>query len=227
MPHIPYCIDVIEQQQMLLPAAAHLLVRAGDFLIEQAHYKDAERLTQHALAIYEQLFGPNHSDVALGLEQLAWIYFIRREGKANQAESLYLRAIEIYQQTFGSNHPDAAECYNDLAILYGDQGKYEQAESLLQRAFTDLQPELDIHIRAQETWPVFFSEVVECLNTLALLYQDQRKDKVAEQYHQQALVLIQQGWSSNDIFKMKREREVLAFETRAHAIREKNQECDS
>ncbi len=388
MPHVYDCLDLIEQDRMLSAEAAQLLLRAGSYHIEQAHYREADRLTQQALTIYEQLFGSDHPEVAHSLEQLAWIYVMQRAGKAKQAESLYQRAIAFYEQAFGPNHPSTAECYNDLAILYGSQGKYEQAEQLhqhglalreqifgpdhsqvaeslhnlainffyqgkyeqaeqllqralmickasgellegadlgwlglvyqeqseyqqaeaclqqglsimkqvfsedhvwtqqimlwlgglyreqgkyeqaesllrqildiqeqnfalptvhersvlkelavlyyqqgkaeqaeplLKRAFADLQLELDIHLRAQETWPAFFSEVVECLNTLALLYLDQGKDKEAEQYHQRAFVLMQQGWSSDDMLKTKRERESRVFETRAHAIRTKQE----
>jgi tetratricopeptide (TPR) repeat protein len=380
MPHVYGCLDLIEQHQMLSPEAIQLLLRAGSYHIEQARYHDAERLTQQALTTCEQLFGSDHPEVAHSLEQLAWIYYRQRAGKAKQAESLYQRAIALYEEAYGPTHPDLAECYNDLAILYGDQGKYgqaeqfhqhglaireqlfgldhsqvaeslynlteiffyqgkyeqaeqllqralmiykgesgihypssacfgwlgliyqdqgkyqraeaylqqslsmhqqlfgedhvrtqlimawlgvlyreqgkyeqaesllrqaldiqertlygesvlkelavlysrqgkhEQAEPLLQRALADLQQELDIHIRTHEQWPAFFSEVVECLNTLALLSLDQGKDEAAEHYHQRALVLLKQGWSSNDIFKMKRERELQLFETRAEAM---------
>jgi hypothetical protein len=65
-----------------------------------------------------------------------------------------------------------------LAVLYYRQGKLEQAEPLLHRALTDLQPELDMYIRAHEPQSGFFSEVIECLNTLALLYQDQGKHEM-------------------------------------------------
>jgi tetratricopeptide (TPR) repeat protein len=114
-----------------------------------------------------------------------------------------------------------------LAVLYYRQGRQEQAEPLLHRALTDLQAELDVHIHAHEQWPVFFSEVVECLNTLALLYQDQGKYEVAEHYHQRALVLLQQGWNSTDIFKVKREKEIQLFEAQAEALYTKDEERPS
>ncbi|HJT56824.1 MAG TPA: tetratricopeptide repeat protein, partial [Ktedonobacteraceae bacterium] len=383
MPHVRYCLDLIEQDKMLTPEAAQLLLRVGSYHIEQGYDQEAEQLTHQALAIYEQAFGPNHHGVAHALEQLAWVYSIQRRGKARQSESLYRRAIALYEQEFGSIHSDVAKCYNDLALLYGAQGQYDQAmqllqqaraireqlfdpdhnqvaqsylnlatmfflqgdfeqaeqlfqrflmilkretevnqpvasclcylglvyqeqekydqakaclqeslslikqlwgenqpgthyimvqlgrfyreqgkydqavsllqhamtvqerisvsglvysnaykelgilyykqgktlqaEPILQRALSDLQQELEIHLLAQEQWPSFFSEVVECLNTLALLYQDQGKDELAEQYHRRALALLEQGWNSNDIFKMKREKEAKVFEARAEA----------
>src|SRR5690242_4781814 len=46
------------------------------------------------------------------------------------------------------------------------------------------QADLPQEIEAQEPWPILFSEVVECLNTLAMLYLDQGRFEVAEQYSQ-------------------------------------------
>lgn len=43
-----------------------------------------------------------------------------------------------------------------LAVFYYRQGKLEQVEPLLHRVVTDLQPELDIYIRAPETQSGFF-----------------------------------------------------------------------
>ncbi|GHO88057.1 tetratricopeptide repeat protein [Dictyobacter formicarum] len=394
MPHVYYCLDIIEQQKLLFPEVAKLLFRAGSFLREQAHYNSAERLIRQALDICKQLLGPNHPDVACGLNTLGWLYFTQQEGKAKQAESLYRRAIAIYELTPGSNRPEVARCYNDLAVLYGYRGNYEQAEQILQKALTireqffgpdhpdvaeslygwsrisfylgnyaqaeqllqraiaickgvpgnqqahhisgclgflslvyqeqgqyqqaelclqqslvlykeifgddhhywtllamtrlgvlyrekgeyeraetlllrvvDLyersvvsntqekgsaikelailyyqqgkseqaepilqralavfQPQLDIELHAQETWPILFSEVVECLNTLALLYQYQGKHEIAEQYYCRALELIEKGWSSNDILKVKREREVAKIQAHTDANQAKSRE---
>ena len=61
MPHVRSCLDLIEQHTMLSPEAAQLLLRAGSYYIEQAHHQEAEQLTQQALTICEQLFGPEPS----------------------------------------------------------------------------------------------------------------------------------------------------------------------
>ena len=388
LPHVHSCLDLIAQRKILSAEAIQLLLRTGSYYIEQAHYQDAEHLTQQALTMSEQLFGADDPEVAHSLEQLAWIYFRQREGKAKLAESFYERAIALYEQAFGPHHPATAECYNDLAVLYAElgkyeqaehhhqralsirehlfgsdhpqvgeslynmgflyfyqekyeqteqlnqralaiyqkmsgnelivssilgrlgtvyreqgkyeqaesylqqsislakqvcgvdhiysqqmmtdlgvlyreqgeyeqaealfqqvvksqeqdhaltsnwesalkalgvlyyrQGKYEQAERLLHRFLTDFQQELDIHIRAHEQWTFFFSEIIECLNTLALLYLEQGKYEIAEHYHQQALVLFQQGLSANDMFKMKREKEMLTFEADTGIVATKN-----
>ena len=47
---------------------------------------------------------------------------------------MYLRALAIRERRLGPQHPYAAISLNDLATLYYNQGKYEQAEPLYQRA---------------------------------------------------------------------------------------------
>jgi tetratricopeptide (TPR) repeat protein len=42
----------------------------------------------------------------------------------------------ICEQHLGAEHPDTAKSLNNLALLYWDQGKYEQAKPLFQRALS-------------------------------------------------------------------------------------------
>ena len=57
MPHVRSCLDLIEQHKMLSEAEVRLLLRAGSYHIEQAHFEEAEQLTQQALTNCEQVFG--------------------------------------------------------------------------------------------------------------------------------------------------------------------------
>jgi hypothetical protein len=43
---------------------------------------------------------------------------------------LYLSALAIKEKILGPEHPDTATTLHSLAVLYGEQGKYEQAEPL-------------------------------------------------------------------------------------------------
>ena len=43
----------------------------------------------------------------------------------------------IREQQLGFLHSDTAQSLNNLAVLYGQQGRYEEAEPLLQRALHD------------------------------------------------------------------------------------------
>jgi tetratricopeptide (TPR) repeat protein len=60
---------------------------------EQGKYPHAEPLFQRALAISEKTLGPNHPNVATGLENLAQLY--RDIGYPGKAAPLDKRAAEI------------------------------------------------------------------------------------------------------------------------------------
>ena len=48
--------------------------------------------------------------------------------------SYLTRALRIHEQVQGPEHPETATTLHELARLYLNQGKYEQAEPLYQRA---------------------------------------------------------------------------------------------
>jgi tetratricopeptide (TPR) repeat protein len=52
-------------------------------------YAEAEPLNQQALKIWEQVLGPQHSDVAASLNNLAELY--DAQGKYAEAEPLYAK----------------------------------------------------------------------------------------------------------------------------------------
>ena len=101
---------------------------------DQGKYEQAEPLFQRALTIGEKALGPEHPDVATGLNNLAALY--HTQGKYEQAEPLLQRSLTILEKALGPEHPDVAISLNNLAALYRAQGKYEQAEPLYQRALT-------------------------------------------------------------------------------------------
>src|SRR5205085_2146782 len=81
----------------------------------------------------------------------------------------------------GPNHPDTATSLNNLAGLYDNQGKYEQAEPLFQRALA---------VSEQALGPNHPS-TAQSLNNLALLYDSQGKYEQAEPLFQRALTIFE------------------------------------
>ena len=78
-------------------------------------------------------------------------------------------------------HPRTATSLNNLALLYEAQGKYEQAEPLLQRALA---------IWEQQLGPEH-PDTATSLNNLALLYYTQGKYEQAEPLYQRALAIVE------------------------------------
>jgi tetratricopeptide (TPR) repeat protein len=58
------------------------------------------------------------------------------------ANKVVLIAPSIIEWPFGPQHPDTAQSLNNLANLYKDQGRYEQAEPLFKRALTICEQQL-------------------------------------------------------------------------------------
>ncbi|MFL5665310.1 MAG: tetratricopeptide repeat protein [Ktedonobacteraceae bacterium] len=100
----------------------------------------AEPLLQRALAISEQVLGPEHPNTALNLNNLAALY--RSQGKYEQAEPLYERALAISEQVLGPEHPETATSLNNLAAFYDNQGDYEHAKPLYERTLAIMEKTL-------------------------------------------------------------------------------------
>ena len=140
LPHALACAELINDYTLALPEAARLLNQTGYYLNDHAQYEQAKPLYERALAIREQVLGPNHPDTATSLNNLALLY--HSQGDYEQAKPLYERALAIREQVLGPNHPDTATSLNNLAVLYNSQGDYEQAKPLYERALAIMEKTL-------------------------------------------------------------------------------------
>ena len=112
----------------------------ADTFIKQKQYPDALSVTEEALKVAEDTFGPDHPKVAISLNNLAELYVIK--GSYDEIEPLYKRALNISEKSLGPDHPDVAICLNNLAELFYNQGKYKEAEPLYKRALKILEQTL-------------------------------------------------------------------------------------
>ena len=95
-------------------------------------YAEAEPLYRRSLEIDEKEFGPNHTEVAADLNNLAILY--KAMGRYSDAEPLYRRALEITEKLLGRDHSEVAKGLNNLATLYTVMGRYADAEPLARRS---------------------------------------------------------------------------------------------
>jgi tetratricopeptide (TPR) repeat protein len=175
--HAQACITLIKQWELLFTEAAILLNNLGYYLWQRGEYEQVESLHQRALAINEQIQGPEHSNTAISLVHLAFFY--DSQGKYEEAEELYQRALSIDEKAYGPDHPEVATDLNNLALLYDNQGKYEQAEPLYQRALA---------IR-ERVLGADHPDTANSLNNLAALYKNQGKCELTEPLYQRALAI--------------------------------------
>ncbi|HZS78617.1 MAG TPA: tetratricopeptide repeat protein [Ktedonobacteraceae bacterium] len=175
LPHVQECATLITQYQLSFPEAAQLLFQAGAFLYYHGFHPQSQALHEQALAIRQQILGPEHPDVAESLNRLAIL--ARNRGDYSQAQEFHQQALIIREKTLGPVHEATAESLNNLSVLYRSLGKYEQAEPLVQRA---------LKVRKKLLGSEHPETLITLLN-LANLYADQRKYEQAEQLLQQTL----------------------------------------
>lgn len=148
--------------------------------IDQGNYREGARLYEKALALAEQLVGPNHIRTATALNNLAIVY--KMQGQSSKAVPLHQRCLRIRESLLGSNHRDVAASLNNLANVYQDQGLFAQAEPLYQRC---------VRIIEQNNGPDDLV-VAAAVNNLAELYRRQERYKDAEPLYQRSLKIREQ-----------------------------------
>ena len=83
-------------------------------------------------------------------------------GEHTTAEAMFLRSLKFSAKFLDENHPLVAILFNNLALLYENQGKFSEAQSLYQRS---------LKIRA-ETLGSNHPTVANLVNKLSTLNRD-------------------------------------------------------
>src|SRR5258708_1285382 len=99
---------------------------------EPAPWLRSQRYLPHALACEALVKQWDISlDEAAGLLNTAGCY-LRVRGQYQEAEPLLQEALAIGEKQYGVNHPNTLYLLNNLANLYKDRGKDDEAEPLYQ-----------------------------------------------------------------------------------------------
>ncbi len=95
--------------------------------------------SKQLLALKEQQFGPEHTEVASVAGSLGSLY--QRYGQLAEAEALFKRALAIREKVSGKDHLDTSGDLQRLSSLYEEQGRYAEAEPLIKRALAIIERE--------------------------------------------------------------------------------------
>ena len=125
---------------------------------EQGNYQEAIRLGTEAMIIYKKLYGEEHPDYAMSLNNMANYYCYL--GNYTEAVRLVTQVMEIYKRIRGEEHHDYAQSLNDLAHYYYDLGNYQEAIRLGTEA---------MEIR-KKVFGKNYHEYAQSLNNLATYY---------------------------------------------------------
>jgi CHAT domain-containing protein/tetratricopeptide (TPR) repeat protein len=136
----------------------------------------AESLDRRALAIREELLGPEHPDVAFSLNNLGYLKW--ELGNYEAARPLMERAIAIKEKVYGAEHPGVGASLLNLGILLITLGEQDRAEETLLRA-------ISLCERASH-WCLSYA-----LCNYAILLQDRGDLISARQYNQRALEILE------------------------------------
>jgi tetratricopeptide (TPR) repeat protein len=130
-PHAKAVAEFANQAGITDPTA-RLIGAQALLLFCKAAYSDAEPLMRRALAIDEASYGPDHSEVATDLSNLASL--LQATNRLAEAELLMRRALAIDEARPSSDHPGVAIRLNNLASLLQATNRPEEAEPLMMRA---------------------------------------------------------------------------------------------
>jgi len=104
----------------------------GLILDAAGRYDEARPYYQQALDLRAKLYGPDHLEVALSLNNLAAVPY--EQGKFEEAVALYQRSLEIRQRVLGPDNPEVAATLNAVAACRRGQGRLEEARELYAKA---------------------------------------------------------------------------------------------
>ncbi|WP_437965706.1 CHAT domain-containing tetratricopeptide repeat protein [Sorangium sp. So ce260] len=103
-------------------------------LFDQGKLDAAVPLAERALALVQEVLGPEDLGVTRALSDLATLHMERREYV--KAEPLFLRALTIRERALSPDHPDVAASLGSLGLMYASAGDHIKAVSMLRRALS-------------------------------------------------------------------------------------------
>ena len=124
--------------------------------------------------------GLEHATTATLLNDLAEIYRAQSRTARLYAERLYKRALAVYELALGPDHPYVAASLNNLALLYDEQGRADEAEALYRRSLGVLEQALGPDD----------PQVAASLNNLARLYERQGRYFESEALYSRARAIV-------------------------------------
>jgi tetratricopeptide (TPR) repeat protein len=128
--HLRAVTDAAQRREDI--QAAQLYDELGFHLYAVGQYAEARPYYERALAIHEQVLGPEHPNTAVNLNNLGDL--LQAQGDYGGARRYYERALAIREQVLGPEHPDTARSLNNLGDLLQAQGDLAGAHSYFERA---------------------------------------------------------------------------------------------
>lgn len=116
------------------PAVAEALNNLGELYSANKDYQQAMKAHQRALKIREKAYGSNSLKVAESKNNIAGVYF--HQGQWNKAEQLFKDVQAIFCADDNTPKKSIADCHTNLGAVAYKLGKYEEALSHFEQAYS-------------------------------------------------------------------------------------------
>jgi tetratricopeptide (TPR) repeat protein len=101
-------------------------------LYDEGKYTEALPLAEQYLALARERYGEEHEQFAIAALWLGAVY--RAQGRAVDAERFLRLGVRVYEDVLkGADDPRIAKALSNLAGVYGDEGRYTDAEPIYRR----------------------------------------------------------------------------------------------
>lgn len=163
------------------------------FLLEVGKAAEAVPRFEHALQVYEGIYGRQHRDVGMILFNLARAHNVIEDNEV--AEVLLLESAEILTATVGDRYPELIPVYQQLGKLWLRQERFEKAEGVARQAMVIVDEKLPAgHIREREVRFVLGRSLYqqgrydEALAEIQWVFETQRDDRGLQNGGTQAIL---------------------------------------
>ncbi len=158
------------------------LSHQGDLLALQAEYDAGEKAYLEAIRIESARPADQPSQVALANSLYGLGSLMAQNGRNAEAEKKFREALKLQEALYGTSHPAIARTLKDLARAVADDGDFNAAVPMMQRAVA-----MQRQLRGNEPHP----DLAEVLNDMGLLLYERGDSEGAEKYYRESLTMNQ------------------------------------
>jgi len=178
LPHVLVAAEHAQRHATQRADTGRLLDRAASYLHGRGRYLEAEDLFKRALAVSEEIYGPQDVRVGAQLNHLAATW--RELRLLDHALAHHERALALLEAASGTDHPDVAQTLASIGLVQYRRGEHHRARSAYQRALKIFQARAD-RLQAART-----------LSSLGMALKGLGRFDAAETSIRQALTLFEQ-----------------------------------
>jgi tetratricopeptide (TPR) repeat protein len=121
--------ELIDKLVEIAPPTSHWIFRArvllAGVLRRNGDYDEAERVYLETIESVTAIYGPNHGDRLLVMNNLSWTY--AEQGRLEEAVAMVKEVYETRKTHDGMDSPTTINSLNNLGMSYKHLGDYEQA----------------------------------------------------------------------------------------------------